>query len=44
MKLKNQQMLPLDEQLRQLVIEARQYPSGHLKRKQCLVVPQIIVG
>lgn len=36
MKLKNQQMLPLDEQLRQLVIEARQYPSGHLKRKQCL--------
>ncbi|WP_299415421.1 sigma-70 family RNA polymerase sigma factor [Acaryochloris sp. IP29b_bin.148] len=36
MQLTNQRMLPLEDKLRQLVLEARQYPSGHLKRKQCL--------
>ncbi|WP_299488234.1 sigma-70 family RNA polymerase sigma factor [Acaryochloris sp. IP29b_bin.137] len=36
MQLKNQQMLPLEDQLRELVLEARQYPAGHLKRRQCL--------
>jgi hypothetical protein len=36
MQLTEQRMLPLDEQLGQLIQEARQYPSGHLKRKQCL--------
>jgi len=36
MQLTNQRMLPLEEKLRQLVLEARQYPAGHLKRKQCL--------
>lgn len=36
MQLTNQRMLSLEDKLRQLVLEARQYPSGHLKRKQCL--------
>lgn len=36
MRLMNQRMLPLDEQLRELLLEARQYPAGHLKRRQCL--------
>lgn len=36
MQLTNQRMLPLEDQLRELVLEARQYPAGHLKRRQCL--------
>lgn len=36
MQLTKQRMLPLEDKLRQLVIEARRYPKGHLKRKQCL--------
>lgn len=36
MQLTEQRKLPLEDKLRQLVLEARQYPSGHLQRKQCL--------
>lgn len=36
MQLTNQRMLPLEDQLRELVLEARQHPAGHLKRRQCL--------